>query len=262
VSTTSKFEGDVADRWSDETYANITRYLRHRAELLSSVGPALAPGDRVLDLGCGDGRLGEFLVPYGLTYVGVDGSSSMVAAARRRLGKAAEIVHADLNDYEPAAPVQATALFGALYYVRDRGEFFERAAAFTEKKLVFNLSPRRYRLDEVGSELRAAGLDRLDLRPFFVPQTVRLPDPLLGLLVAAERSGFLARALLRVRFSYVCAAFRSGARTISESRVASSSRTLRAATDLAGRVARHPRRTTRDPGKRFPRGLSKGLPRA
>jgi hypothetical protein len=98
-------------------------------------------------------------------------------------------------------------LFGALYYVRDRREFFKRARAFTEKKLMFNLSPRRYRLDAVRSELEAAGLDQLDARPFFVPQTIRLPDPLLGLFVAAERSGPLARALLRVRFSYVCAAF-------------------------------------------------------
>jgi hypothetical protein len=135
----------------------------------------------------------------------------MVAAAQRRLGEAAEIAHSDLNDYEPTAPVAATTLFGALYYVRDRRRFFERVAAFTEKKLIFNLSPRCYRLHEVGSELAAAGLDQLEVHPFLVPQTVRLPEPLLRLFVAAERSGPLARALLRVRFSYVCAAFRSPA---------------------------------------------------
>jgi SAM-dependent methyltransferase len=209
MSTTTKFEGDVAERWTDETYANPSRYLRHRAELVSSVGPALMPGDRVLDLACGDGRLCEFLRPYGLAYLGVDGSDSMVAAAQRRLAGAAEIAHGDLNDYEPAAPVAATTLFGALYYVRNRAAFFQRVAGFTKKKLVFNLSPRRYELNDVASELAAAGLDRLEARPFFVPQTVRLPDPLLGILIAFERSGFFARMLLRARFSYVCVAFRS-----------------------------------------------------
>jgi SAM-dependent methyltransferase len=209
MSTTSKFEGEIADRWSDETYANAARYLRHRADLVCSLGPPLVPGDRVLDLACGDGRLGEFLLTRRLSYVGVDASRSMVTAARRRFAGAAEIVQADLDDYAPAAPVSATTLFGALYYTCDRPAFFRRVAEFTEKKLVFNLSVRRYRLGEIRSELAAAGFDRLDLHPFFVPQTVRLPAPLLEVLIAAERSGLLARGLLRVRFSYVCAASRA-----------------------------------------------------
>jgi SAM-dependent methyltransferase len=209
ASTASKFEGDVAERWSDEAYANTARYLEHRAELVCSLGPPLVRGDRVLDLACGDGGLGEFLLPRGLSYVGVDASGAMVAAGQQRLGAAAEIVQADLNDYEPTSPVAATTVFGALYYVRDRRTFFRRVAEFTEKKLVFNLSPRRFRLQEVGSELKAAGFDHLDLRPFFVPQTVRLPATLLKLLIVSERSGWLARGLLRVRFSYVCAAYRT-----------------------------------------------------
>jgi SAM-dependent methyltransferase len=208
-STASKFEGDVAERWSEEAYANTDRYLDHRAELVCSLGPPLLRGDHILDLACGDGGLGEFLLPRGLSYIGVDASRAMVAAGRERLGAAAEIVHADLNDYEPTAPVSATTVFGALYYVRDRPAFFRRVAAFTEKKLVFNLSPRRFRLQEVGSELKAAGFDHLELRPFFVPQSVRLPATLLRLLISAERNGWLARGLLRVRFSYVCAAYRT-----------------------------------------------------
>jgi SAM-dependent methyltransferase len=209
TSTASKFEGGVAERWSDEAYANTARYLDHRAELVCSLGPPLIRGDRVLDLACGDGGLGEFLLPRGLSYVGVDSSGAMVAAGRQRLGAVAEIVHADLNDYEPTARVAATTVFGALYYVRNRPTFFRRVAEFTEKKLVFNLSPRRFRLEEISSELKDAGFDHLDLRPFFVPQTVRLPAALLSLLIAAEQSGWLARGLLRVRFSYICAASRT-----------------------------------------------------
>jgi hypothetical protein len=61
---------------------------------------------------------------------------------------------------------------------------------------------------EIRAELEAAGLPRLDVRPFFIPQTVRLPAPLLRALIAAERIGPLARALLRARFTYVCSASR------------------------------------------------------
>jgi SAM-dependent methyltransferase len=197
-----KYAGAAA-RWSDEQYADSAAYLRHRADLVVSLGPPLEPGDTVLDLACGDGGMAAFLP--GLRYRGVDASPEMVEAARRR-GVEAEL--ADLNDYEPPEPVAAATCFRAIYYARDRAAFFRRAAGYTERKLVFDLSPRRYSVDDVRAELRAAGFDRLDLRPFFSPQRVALPAPLAAALRAAERSGPLARAALRFRFSYLCAASR------------------------------------------------------
>jgi SAM-dependent methyltransferase len=206
--TTAKFGTDVAECWSDDEYAHPARYLGHRAELVRSLGPVLEPGDRVLDLACGDGGLGAFLLAFGLSYTGVDASVAMVAAARRRLGTGAEIVHARLDEYRPPAPVAATTIFRAIYYSDDRVALFRRAGEYTQKKLVFDLDPRRYRLDDVAAELRSAGFARLDVRPFFVPQHVALPAPVQQLLLAAERAGPLARPLLRFRFSYVCAASR------------------------------------------------------
>jgi SAM-dependent methyltransferase len=191
-----------ADGWSAEQYADAAGYLRHRAELVVALGPRLEPGDRVLDLACGDGGLAAYLT--GFEYVGADASPAMVDAARRR---GVEAVEADLNDYEPPQPVAATTLFRALYYARDRREFFRRAAAYTEKKLVFDLNPRQYRLEDVRADLGAAGLDRLDLRPFLVPQTRALPGALQRGLVALEPTP-LARLALRARFTYVCAASR------------------------------------------------------
>jgi hypothetical protein len=44
------------------------------------------------------------------------------------------------------------------------------------------------------------------MRPFFVPQTRALPGPVGAALVAAERSGPLARLALRFRFTYLVAA--------------------------------------------------------
>ena len=78
----------------------------------------------------------------------------------------------DLNEYEPPAPVAATTIFRAIYYAHDRRELFRRIASYTESKLVFDLNPRQYELEDVLADLRAAGLPRVALRPFFVPQTV------------------------------------------------------------------------------------------
>ena len=102
----------------------------------------------------------------------------------------------------------ATTVFRAIYYARDRRAFFRHAAGYTERKLVFDLNPRQYRLDDVLDDLRAAGLGRVQLRPFFVPQTVALPGPVASLATALERSGPLARLALRFRFTYLVAASR------------------------------------------------------
>ena len=106
------------------------------------------------------------------------------------------------------AAVAATTVFRAIYYADDRTAFFRRVAGFTERKLVFDLNPRQYPVDQVVAELREAGFARVALRPFFVPQTQRQPRPAIGVLRALERSGPLARLALRVRFTYLVAAVR------------------------------------------------------
>ncbi len=189
-----------AEGWS-RGYADAAAYLGHRAELVVSLGPSLEPGDRVLDLACGDGALAAFLP--GLEYLGVDASPEMVEQARRN-GVAAEL--GDLNEFAPAAPVAATCVFRAIYYAGDRAAFFRHVASYTKRKLVFDLNPRQYGLDDVRAELRAAGFSRLELRPFFVPQTVALPRAAVSALRVAERSGPAARLALRFRFTYLCAA--------------------------------------------------------
>jgi trans-aconitate methyltransferase len=194
--------------WSDEQYADSSAYLEHRARVVATLGRPLAPGDEVLDLACGDGGFGEQLLALGYGYRGVDATGEMVAAAERRLAGRAPVELGDLNDYEPPAPVAATTVFRAIYYARDRRDFFRRAASYTTRKLVFDLNPRQYALAVVVDDLRAAGLSHVALRPFFVPQTRALPAAAGAVLRAAERSGPLARVALRYRFTYVVAASR------------------------------------------------------
>ena len=195
-----------AGDWTVKAYADATAYLAHRADLITTLGPLLEPGDEVLDLACGDGGLGELLLGRGLRYRGVDATSEMVAEARRRLGDRAAVEIGDLNEYTPPSPVAATSVFRAIYYARDRRAFFRHVAAFTEKKLVFDLNPRQYRPDDVIVDLRAAGFDQIVLRPFFIPQTVALARAVSSVAKALERTGPLARLALRVRFTYLVAA--------------------------------------------------------
>jgi SAM-dependent methyltransferase len=197
---------EKAARWSDAEYAAPDLYLAHRAALVATLGVPLRPGDRVLDLACGDGGLGRHLAAHGLAYRGVDAEPAMVEAARRRLGADAEVDLGELDTYVPPAPVAATTVFRAIYYARDRQAFFARARSFTERKLVFDLNPRQYAVDDIVAELRAAGFARVVMRPFFVPQTKRLPPLAARALIALERTGPLARLALRVRFTYVVAA--------------------------------------------------------
>jgi hypothetical protein len=205
--STQKYDPQ-AEGWTEHAYADPSGYLAHRAELIISRGPTLQPGDTVLDLACGDAGLAEQLLARGLRYVGVDLSGPMVEAARRRIGDRAEIVLADLNDYGPPAPVACTTCFRAVYYARDRSAFFRQIAGYTERKLVFDLNPRQYRVEDVVDDLEEVGFAHVELHPFFFPQRHGLPRPLAATLRATERSGPLARAVLRVRFSYLVSASR------------------------------------------------------
>jgi SAM-dependent methyltransferase len=197
-----------AERWSEIAYADAATYLAHRGELVLSLGPPLEHGDTVLDLACGDAAAAEHLP--GMRYVGLDASAEMIKAAQRR-GR--DVVLGDLNDYEPPEPVAATTCFRAIYYANDRAAFFRRVAGYTERKFVFDLNPRQYRVDDIGADVRAAGFDQLELRPFFSPQHFSLPQPVANVFYALERSGPIARLLLTMRFSYLCAAFRGGKNT-------------------------------------------------
>jgi trans-aconitate methyltransferase len=73
----------MGQRWDPQAYATNARFV---AELGEPVVALLAPrpGERILDLGCGDGALTEKLAALGCSVVGVDASPEQIAAARAR----------------------------------------------------------------------------------------------------------------------------------------------------------------------------------
>jgi SAM-dependent methyltransferase len=67
--------------WDPERYARNARFV---SDLGAPVVELLAPcaGERILDLGCGDGALTAKLVELGCRVIGVDASAEQIAAAR------------------------------------------------------------------------------------------------------------------------------------------------------------------------------------
>jgi trans-aconitate methyltransferase len=76
--------------WDPDRYARNARFV---SELGAPVVELLAPrpGERILDLGCGDGALTKKLVGMGCVVVGVDASAQQIDAAKR-LGLNAQVM--------------------------------------------------------------------------------------------------------------------------------------------------------------------------
>lgn len=73
----------MAQIWSPDGYARHAAFVPALgASMLERLAPAA--GERILDLGCGDGALTVALVASGAQVVGVDASPEMIAAARNR----------------------------------------------------------------------------------------------------------------------------------------------------------------------------------
>jgi SAM-dependent methyltransferase len=72
-----------ASIWSASDYVSNASFVPELgAPVLALLDPR--PGERILDLGCGDGLLTERIADAGATVIGVDASEDMIAVARAR----------------------------------------------------------------------------------------------------------------------------------------------------------------------------------
>jgi len=102
-------------KWDPRTYAQNARFV---SDLGSPVVDLLAPrpGERILDLGCGDGALTEKLVAAGALVVAVDASAEQVAGARAR-GLDARVARAESLPFD--AEFDAVFSNAALHWMPD-----------------------------------------------------------------------------------------------------------------------------------------------
>ena len=124
------WDGPEGAQWSELAEGFERASVEHRAVLLSAA--ALAPGEDVLDLGCGNGALtlqaGAAVAPG--RAVGIDLSSAMLANGRARATAAGQsnvsFVHADAQVYafDPASFDVVVSNAGAMF-------FDDQNAAFT-----------------------------------------------------------------------------------------------------------------------------------
>lgn len=106
-----------------EQHWNASDYGRHGGFVPALGAPLLdwlaaRPGERILDLGCGDGALTQRIVESGAVVLGVDASAAMVDAARRR---GLDAVRADGQALGFVDSFDAVFSNAALHWMRDAG---------------------------------------------------------------------------------------------------------------------------------------------
>ena len=105
--------------------------FRRRQLAVETVRACASPG--VLDVGCGSGRIGEFVLQAGTSrYLGIDFSEPMIELARERLGRFGERVELVRDDFLTAeidGSFDVILALGLFDYLPDPERFAERMAA-------------------------------------------------------------------------------------------------------------------------------------
>ncbi len=169
-------------RWNPTAYARHAGFVPVNGEsLIEWLAPR--PGERVLDLGCGDGRLTLKLVEAGCEVVAVDSSPEQIAAARA-VGLDARVIDGARLPF--AAEFDGVFSNAALHWMKQP----ESVAAGVSRSLkpggrivgemggAGNVAIVR---DAIYEELKVRGIDPAPLDPWYFPE----PDEYRAILEAA-----------------------------------------------------------------------------
>lgn len=106
--------GERGEHWAEEH----ERYDRMLADYGRTLVDAVAaqPGERVLDVGCGNGAIAAALVDAGAEVVGVDISTPMLARARARTTATFVEADAQVHDFDEASFDAIVSRFGVMFF--------------------------------------------------------------------------------------------------------------------------------------------------
>ena len=132
--------------WAGEVVSQFRELWTERAEIAATL---ISPGSSVLDLGCGEGPLRQFL-PSGCTWKGYD---------LRPLGRDIERIDLDAGEF-PAGRYDCVVLLGVLAWLKDPAAVLVRARAATNCVIITD-NTRIWSLRRPFSFRTASRLDRL-----------------------------------------------------------------------------------------------------
>src|SRR4051812_11825582 len=153
--------------------------MRRRSALVREWGTRLQPGDRVLELGCGDGALSCMLASEGFDVTGVDISEGMIEEARRRAERESSTARFEVADSDALSagePFDAVVSFMSAFftYTENPPAFLARVAPLVRKKVIVDWNFRSpCTFEEAARALDDAGLRQIEWRPWFVSHTTR-----------------------------------------------------------------------------------------
>ena len=119
-----------AREWDAGTYDRVSGpQLAWGEEVVASID--LAGDERVLDAGCGSGRVSALVLDRldparGGELVCVDGSAAMLEEAGRRLGPGVELIHSDLLSLSLPEPVDVVLSTATFHWIPDHDALFRR----------------------------------------------------------------------------------------------------------------------------------------
>jgi len=167
------------DHWNTTDYQQHASYV---SQLGGDVIKVLAPqpGEKILDIGCGDGEIGVLLNQLGCSVIGIDSSESLVATARDR---GVEAYVKDAHDIDFNTQFEAVFSNAALHWMLAPKELLEAIARALKPGGRFvaemgghgNIATVCAVLSEVLAEVE---VNFADINPWFFP-TVEQYDRLL-----------------------------------------------------------------------------------
>jgi trans-aconitate methyltransferase len=220
--------------WHPDVYAKNARFV---SDLGQPVVDLLAPrpGERILDLGCGDGVLTRRIADLGCEIVGVDSSAALVDAARA-IGLDVRLLDAEALNFGPEFDAvfsnaalhwmrdAARVISGAHRALRPGGRFVAECGGSgcvdtIHRELIAGLDRRGYEgraaspwyfptTEDYAEKLAAAGFEVTYIA--LIPRPTRLPGDILGwletfsesftrILPVDERASYLEEVRSRIK---------------------------------------------------------------